>query len=151
MVKVTSGYAGGKGSDANYKEIVKGTTGHAEVIKLEYDPKIIDFNKLLDIFFTMHDPTQGNRQGQDVGSQYRSVIFYTSSKQKTDSIKFIKELQTQLIRPISTQVKKLAKFYEAEEYHKKYYDNNKFQPYCLLVISPKLKKIEKKFGKDIEK
>jgi len=149
--KVTSGYSGGKSADANYKEISKGTTGHAEVIKLDYDPKTIDFNKLLDIFFTVHDPTQVNRQGQDVGSQYRSVIFYTTPKQKTDSIRIIKELQSKYDKPIATEVKKLVKFYEAEDYHKKYYDNNRYQPYCLLVISPKLKKVTDKFGKDIEK
>jgi peptide-methionine (S)-S-oxide reductase len=150
VVKTTPGYAGGTTPNPTYEQVCSGTTGHAEVIKLEYDPTIAPLEKLLDIFFKMHDPTSLNRQDADIGSQYRSIILYTSNKQKETIDKFIDKIRKNYSKPIVTEVKPLDTFYPSEDYHKDYYKNNPLQPYCILVIRPKIKKLEKDFKPDLK-
>ena len=145
IVKTTPGYAGGTTPNPTYKQVCSGTTGHAEVIRVEYDPVIAPLEKILDIFFKMHDPTSLNRQDSDVGSQYRSIILYTSNKQKETVDKFIEKIRKNYNKPIVTEVKPLDTFYPSEDYHKDYYKNNPLQPYCILVIRPKVAKIKKEF------
>lgn len=137
---VTPGYAGGKMNNPSYEDVSTGSTGHAEVIKIEFDPKVISFEILLDVFWNVHDPTTPNRQGADVGSQYRSVILYTNKEQEERSKKKKAELDKsgKFKNPIVTEIEELDKFYEAEEYHKQFYAKNPSQPYCRLVIDPKL-------------
>lgn len=147
--KVTSGYAGGgTGEVPTYEQVGRGRTKHAEVVQVEFDPTILSYQTVLDIFFTIHDPTTLNRQGNDVGEQYRSAIFYTSEQQKVQAQATIESLTTQkeYSEPIVTQVQPLDKFYTAEEYHQNYYQENQQQPYCQLVISPKIKKFHERFG-----
>jgi len=144
--KVTSGYAGGQMPDPTYWDVCKGNTGHAEVLKIEYDPEKMPLEQLLDVFFTMHDPTSLNRQGGDSGSQYRSIILYTTEKQKNVAQGFIKQQQKNFEKPIVTELKKLDVFYPAEDYHQRYYEKNPLQPYCFVVIGPKIAKVKKKYG-----
>jgi len=139
--KVLPGYAGGTAEDATYEKVSSGKTGHAEVTYLEYEPAEIDYRDLLTVFFASHDPMTVNRQGNDIGSQYRSVIFYTTDEQKREAEKFIKELDA------VTELVPLDQFYEAENYHKDYYTNNKSAPYCQIIINPKLEKVQKEFAK----
>jgi peptide-methionine (S)-S-oxide reductase len=146
VVKTTAGYAGGTMKDPTYEDVCTGDTGHAEVLQIEYDPKIINLEKLLDVFFTMHDPTSLNRQGADSGTQYRSIILYSSDGQRAAIDKFIDQVKGTFKRPIVTEVKKLDKFYPAEDYHQKYYEKNPGAGYCSVVISPKVKKIKEKYG-----
>jgi peptide-methionine (S)-S-oxide reductase len=146
VVKTMPGYAGGTTKNPTYEEVCSGDTGHVEVLQVEYDPKIVALDKLLDVFFTMHDPTTIDRQGADVGSQYRSIILYTSDEQKKGAENFIKGIQKNFGKPIVTEVKKLDKFYPAESYHKDYYDKNKINPYCMFVVKPKIDKVKKRFG-----
>ena len=145
---VVSGYAGGTVENPTYEQVSSGKTGHAEVTKIEFDPKIIAYPKLLEIFFAFHDPTTLNRQGGDVGSQYRSIILFTSPDQEIQARNYIKKLGDQKIYTdkIVTEVKPLNKFFEAEESHQNYYDNNPLLPYCQVVISPKLAKIREKYA-----
>ena len=138
--KVLPGYAGGTAEDATYEKVSSGKTGHAEVTYLEYEPAEIGYRDLLTVFFASHDPTTVNRQGDDIGSQYRSVIFYTTDEQKREAEKFIKELDA------VTELVPLDQFYEAENYHKDYYTNNKSAPYCQIIINPKLEKVQKEFN-----
>jgi len=145
VTKTTPGYAGGNTKNPTYEQVCSGATGHAEVLKLEYDPKTVSLEKLLDIFFSMHDPTSLNRQEADVGSQYRSIILYTLDAQRKTVERFIDSIKVNYSKPIVTEVKKLESFYPSEDYHKDYYKNNPFQPYCMLVIGPKVKKIKNKF------
>lgn len=150
--KVTSGYSGGKMGNPSYHDVSSGGTGHAEVIKIEFDPKIIPFQDLLDVFFHTHNPTSLNRQGNDIGTQYRSIILYTTEEQKKiieESINKLKESK-EYESPIVTEILSLDKFYEAEEYHKNYYDNHKDEPYCQLVISPKLQKLREKYSEKLK-
>ena len=144
---VTSGYAGGHIPNPTYKQVCTGETGHAEVIKIEFDPSQISYSDLLTVFFATHDPTTLNRQGNDVGTQYRSVIIFTSEAQIHEAEKFIKELNDSDLqgKPIVTELKAFENFYEAEAYHKEYYRNNPDQPYCQLIISPKLEKLQQRF------
>ncbi|PIR37985.1 MAG: peptide-methionine (S)-S-oxide reductase [Candidatus Zambryskibacteria bacterium CG10_big_fil_rev_8_21_14_0_10_42_12] len=144
---VVPGYAGGKTDNPTYYDVVEGDTGHAEAVKIEFDPNIISFEDLLAVFFGTHDPTTKNRQGNDVGEQYRSVIFYTTDAQKKKAEQIIKETDDAHVyeNPVVTEVVPLGKFYEAEEYHKNYYENNKTAPYCSIVIEPKLEKLAKRF------
>ena len=137
VISVMPGYAGGITDQPTYESVSGGNTGHAEVIKIEYDPQQISFRDMLTVFFATHDPTTLNRQGNDVGTQYRSVILYTDEEQKNESKNFIKYLNEsdKDDKPIVTEVKPLEKFYQAEDYHRKYYDNNSDQPYCQFVIS----------------
>jgi len=144
---VVSGYAGGKTKNPTYEQICMGTTGHAEVIKIEFDPDEISFRDLLTVFFATHDPTTLNRQGNDAGTQYRSAIFYADEKQKEEAALFIKELDDAKTfrNPIVTTLEPLTEFYPAEDYHQKYYANNPYQPYCQITIPPKLNKLHKQF------
>lgn len=148
VLSVEPGYAGGQKENPTYEEVSSGKTGHAEVTKIEYDPRIVSLNTLLTVFFATHDPTTIDRQGNDVGEQYRSIILYSTDEQKKISENFIKELQDSSIEgnPIVTEVKMLEKFYPAEDYHKNYYENHKNQSYCQVIINPKLKKVQEKFA-----
>ena len=141
---VTSGYAGGTKENPTYKEVCAGNTGHAEVNQIEYDPKVISFEKLLETFWEAHDPTTLNRQGNDSGTQYRSIILYSSEAQRTVAEKSKAEAQKDLSQPIVTEIVPLKKFYKAEGYHQDYYRDNPNQPYCRMVIRPKVEKFEKK-------
>lgn len=148
------GYAGGSKPDPSYEEVCSGKTGHAEVIRIEYDPVRISFEDLLTVFFATHDPTTLNRQGNDVGTQYRSIILFTAPEQEKEAQEFIAELSqtgdpsTALgVSKVVTELKPLEKFYEAESYHKNYYQNNPDKSYCQIIISPKLEKLKEKFYK----
>jgi peptide-methionine (S)-S-oxide reductase len=147
ILNVEPGYAGGNKPDPTYEEVCSGNTGHAEVVKIEYDPLKISYELLLDIFFATHDPTTINRQGNDSGTQYRSVIFYNSEKQEQTAKKVMQDLEKSKIypEPIVTDLKPLGSFYKAEDYHRKYFLSNPYQPYCQAVISPKVTKFRKKF------
>lgn len=149
VVSVVPGYAGGPstGKIPTYEEVSRGNTGHAEVIRIEYDPSQISYDDLLTVFFATHDPTTLNRQGNDVGTQYRSIILYADEDQKRQAEAFIKTLNESdpTGKPVVTEVKPLGDFYEAEEYHRQYYQNNPNQPYCRLIIGPKLEKLKEKF------
>jgi peptide-methionine (S)-S-oxide reductase len=151
--KVTSGYSGGKVKNPTYNEVTSGETGHAEVIQIQFDPKIITFQEILEVFFATHDPTTLNRQGYDVGTQYRSAIFYHSTAQKEVAEAFIKSLTDAKVfdKKIVTEVTSFDAFYEAEAYHQNYYNNNKNQGYCVAVINPKLDKFIKKYKDKLKK
>ncbi len=138
---VVPGYAGGTKQNPSYKEVCAGTTGHAEVAQITFDPSKVSLEKLLEVFWHAHDPTTMNRQGADVGTQYRSVLFYHDEKQKAIAEKSKKQAQKDFDDPIVTEIQPLTKFYEAEDYHHNYYNENKLQPYCQFVIKPKLKKL----------
>jgi peptide-methionine (S)-S-oxide reductase len=140
---VESGYAGGHAGSPTYEEVCTGTTGHAEVIRVTYDPTVIAYRDLLEVFFSMHDPTTPDRQGNDVGPQYRSIILHESDQQKREAEEFIDRLTRELVwgRPIVTQVVPLEVFYPAEEYHRDYFARNSQQPYCQAVIAPKVAKM----------
>jgi peptide-methionine (S)-S-oxide reductase len=144
---VASGYAGGSVPNPTYEQVCTGTTGHAEVVRVAFDPAIISYREILEVFFSIHDPTTLNRQGNDVGTQYRSVIFYHSEEQRAIAEDMIQELDEagHWRAPIVTQVEPAAAFYEAEPYHRDYYRNNSNQPYCRAVISPKLAKFRKQY------
>ncbi len=149
VTKVTSGYAGGENDNPNYYSVSSEKTGHAEVVQVEYDPAVITLENLYAVFFTAHDPTTKNRQGADVGTQYRSVILYTTEEQKTAAENYIKKLTAEKIYSdiIVTELEPLQKFYEAEDYHQNYYNQNKDQnPYCEVVIDPKITKIRQSFA-----
>ncbi|HEX5415991.1 MAG TPA: peptide-methionine (S)-S-oxide reductase MsrA [Chloroflexota bacterium] len=145
--KIQSGYAGGHVPNPSYEQVCDGNTGHAEIVQVTFDPREISFRDLLDVFFTIHDPTTLNRQGNDVGTQYRSIILYHSSEQQAVAEQTIAALNAQHLwpRPIVTQLEPFTGFYPAEEYHREYYLNNPFQPYCQIVIAPKVAKARKKF------
>jgi peptide-methionine (S)-S-oxide reductase len=145
---VESGYMGGKTENPTYRQVCNGGTGHVEVVRVNYDPAVVSYRELLDVFFAVHDPTTLNRQGNDVGEQYRSVIFYTSPEQKREAQAKIRELEVEEggRHPIVTAVEPATTFYMAENYHQDYYDNNTSQPYCQFIIAPKLKKLEEKFA-----
>ena len=148
VTSVLPGYTGGSVKNPSYREVCTGTTGHAEAIQIKYDPDVISYRELLDIFFYTHDPTTLNRQGGDVGTQYRSAIFYHDEQQKEDAETIIAQLTEEGVYddPIVTEVTVAQVFYEAEDYHKNYYNNNKNQGYCRAVINPKLDKFMKKYG-----
>ncbi len=149
---VLPGYAAGNTLNPTYESVCSGTTGHAEVIQITYDPQLTTFSQLLTVFFATHDPTTLNRQGADVGTQYRSIILYTNEKQKTEAENFIKELNASSEEGalIVTEIKKLDEFYPAEDYHRDYFAKNPTNPYCQVVINPKLKKVQEKFAKLIK-
>ena len=146
--RVESGYAGGHVDNPTYHAVCTGSTGHAEVVQVEYDPAEISFGELLEVFFAIHDPTTLNRQGADVGTQYRSAIFYHNDVQRQEAERMIADLNAQQIwdNPIVTEVAALTKFYPAESYHREYYDRNPEQGYCQVVISPKVAKLRQKFA-----
>ena len=145
--KVESGYAGGHVRNPSYREVCNGTTGHAEVVQITFNPQAVSFREILRVFFTIHDPTTLNRQGADVGTQYRSAIFYHSDEQKTVADQVIREMTAAALwsNPIVTQVVPLDTFYKAEEYHQNYYNQNGGQPYCQVVIAPKVAKFRKQY------
>ena len=145
---VVSGYTGGKNKNPSYEQVCMGNTGHAEAIRIDFDPAQISFRDLMTVFFATHDPTTLNRQGNDVGTQYRSAIFYADEGQKTEAAAFIKELdEAKTFRnPVVTTLEPLAEFYPAEDYHQKFYANNPYQPYCQYSIPPKLSKLHKQFS-----
>ena len=147
VTKVVSGYMGGLFPNPSYREICTGNTGHAEVIEISYDPKEISLEELLLVFFKTHDPTTLNRQGNDVGTQYRSVIFYADEQQRTIAQQLIKQLEDAKVfgAPIVTELSPATEFYTAEEYHQDYFNRNSYQPYCSFVIQPKLNKFMKEF------
>jgi len=147
VVKVESGYSGGKIAHPTYREVTSGLTGHAEVIQLSFDPEIISLSSILEIFWKTHDPTTLNRQGADVGTQYRSAIFYHTETQKKVASTLKEELNKSEIwgKPIVTEITPFQSFYKAEDYHQDYFNQNANQPYCQFVIVPKLEKFEKIF------
>lgn len=147
VLNVESGYAGGRRPNPTYEQVCTGTTGHAEVVQITYDPAIISYQDLLDVFFTIHDPTTLNRQGADVGTQYRSAIFYHTPEQKTMAEETIARLIEERLwdNPIVTEVGPLAEFYPAEDYHRDYFQRNPGQPYCQAVVAPKVAKFRSKF------
>lgn len=147
VISVKSGYAGGKTENPAYEQVCSGTTGHTEVVQISFDSTKITYRELLEVFFAIHDPTTLNRQGADVGTQYRSVIFYHSREQQKVAQEMIREMDASGTwdKPIVTAVEKFRNFYPAEEYHHGYYWHNRIQPYCQMVISPKLIKFRKKF------
>lgn len=150
---VVSGYSGGHKDSPTYQEVCTGTTGHAEVIDLEFDPAEIDFSDILRVFFTVHDPTTLNRQGGDIGTQYRSSVFYHSEAQKQAAEAVIREIDAEAIypNPIVTEVVPFEKFWPAEDYHQEYFVNNPNQPYCSAVIAPKVAKFRKMYAERLKR
>lgn len=143
VMRVISGYTGGQVPDPTYAQVCTGATGHAEAVQITFDPEAISFSRLLEVFFSIHDPTTLNQQGGDIGTQYRSAIFYHSPEQKTEAERVIRQLEASGVwpHPIVTDIKPYTVFYPAEDYHQHYYRNNPDQPYCQLVIAPKLAKV----------
>jgi peptide-methionine (S)-S-oxide reductase len=152
VLKVTSGYSGGDMGNPDYETVCTGVTGHAECLQIEFDADTISFRDLLEIFFETHDPTTLNRQGNDIGSQYRSVIFYHSEEQKEQSYEYIQELENRKVfkGPIVTTIELFSMFFPAESYHHDYYRLNSRASYCQVVISPKLKKFKKLFAEKLK-
>jgi methionine-S-sulfoxide reductase len=148
-----SGYAGGKNANPTYEDVSTGRSGYAEVVKITYDKNVTNLDEIFKVFFTVHDPTTLNRQGADVGTQYRSAIFYKNEAQKKSAQTIINAMKKAKIydSPIVTTVEPLKKFYKAEDYHQNYYANNKNQPYCQMVIQPKMEKFEKLFKSRLKK
>jgi peptide-methionine (S)-S-oxide reductase len=144
---VESGYAGGHVENPSYKAVCTGMTGHAEVVRVTFNPDIVSYRDLLNVFFGIHDPTTLNRQGADVGTQYRSAIFYHDEEQKRIAEEVIKDLEGQKIwdKPIVTTLEKMDRFYVAEDYHQEYFANNPYQPYCMAVVAPKVNKFRKHY------
>jgi len=151
VVSATSGYAGGHVEDPSYEAVCREETGHAEVVQVELDPDRISYEELLEVFFTVHDPTTLNRQGPDVGSQYRSAVFYHDDRQRELTEAFVEELERQEVYddPIVTEIEALETFYEAEPYHQDYYDKNPAQGYCQINVKPKISKVREKFAEKV--
>lgn len=147
VTSVVPGYAGGEKPNPSYDEVCSGTTGHAEAIQIQFDPSIISYDKILDVFWHLHDPTALNQQGNDIGAQYRSAIFYHNEKQKRIAEESKEELEKSeaFNMPIVTQIVPFTNFYKAENYHQNYYDQNKSASYCQIVIDPKIQKLIKEF------
>jgi peptide-methionine (S)-S-oxide reductase len=148
VTSVLPGYSGGTTDNPTYEQVSNGNTGHAESVEIKYDPNLVTVRSLLTVFFGSHDPTTRNKQGADVGTQYRSVIFYTTPAQKAEIEKYIAEINAsnKLGKPVVTEVEPLKKFFVAENYHQDYYKNNPGNPYCEIVINPKLEKVQKEFA-----
>lgn len=146
--KVESGYIGGTAKNPSYEQVCNGRTGHAEAVRVTYDPDVIPYQDILGIFFATHDPTQLNRQGHDTGTQYRSAIFYQSDEEKRQAEQIIRDLSAQHIwdAPIVTTLESATTFYKAEDYHQDYFKNNPVQPYCMAVVAPKVIKFRKQFS-----
>jgi peptide-methionine (S)-S-oxide reductase len=151
--QVESGYSGGAVANPSYRQVCTGTTGHAEVVQLTFDPQVISFKEILEVFFTIHDPTTLNRQGADIGTQYRSAIFYHSPEQKAIAEQVIREVEAAGIwdAPIVTEVSPIGTFYRAEDYHQEYFERNGGQPYCRAVIAPKVAKFRKQYLAKLKK
>ncbi len=152
VISLKPGYSGGTVDNPSYDQVCSGETGHAEVLQIEFDPSIISFETLLDVFWYTHDPTTLNRQGNDVGTQYRSAIFWHDQKQKEIALKSKESLEKQDVYrdPIVTEILPFTNFYEAENYHKDYFDRNKDYPYCRFVINPKVKKLLEKYSSKVK-
>jgi peptide-methionine (S)-S-oxide reductase len=146
VMQVASGYMGGQTDNPTYKDICTGLTGHAEVVQLSFDTDVISYRQLLDMFFTLHDATQLNRQGNDIGTQYRSAIFYHDEQQAELAEQAIKQLQPHLAEPIVTEVTPAVTFYSAEQYHQDYFNENPNQGYCSMVVAPKVAKFSQKYA-----
>jgi len=146
--QVVPGYSGGKITDPTYEQVCTGNTGHAESVQITFDPKVISYRELLDVFFSIHDPTTLNRQGADVGTQYRSAIFYHSEEQRAIAEQVMKELEAAKVwnAPIVTEITQFQSFYPAEDYHLDYYHRNRQQPYCQVVIAPKVSKLRQRYA-----
>ena len=153
VVSVESGYSGGQVENPSYRAVCSGDTGHAEVVRVTFDPSVLSYRDLLTVFFTVHDPTTLNRQGADTGTQYRSAIFYHNEEQKADAEAVIREINAAKLwtSPIVTEVAKFEKFYLAEDYHQEYFANNPYQPYCMAVVAPKVVKFRKHFVDRLKK
>jgi peptide-methionine (S)-S-oxide reductase len=151
--RVVSGYAGGHVANPTYAQVCDETTGHAEVVQITYDPQVISFKELLEVFFTIHDPTTPNRQGHDVGTQYRSIILYHTAEQRAVAEQVIADLGREGLwsAPIVTEIVPLTAFYPAEDYHQDYFKNNPWQPYCQVVVAPKVAKARKQFLAKLKK
>lgn len=147
VISVESGYAGGQVNNPSYQQVCGGRTGHAEVVRITFDPTIVSYRQLLEVFFTIHDPTTLNRQGADVGPQYRSAIFYHSPDQKATAEAVIRAVEAENLwpNPIVTEVTPVNNYYEAEEYHQEYFARNPYQGYCQVIIAPKVAKFRKKY------
>jgi peptide-methionine (S)-S-oxide reductase len=152
VTSVESGYMGGAKPAPTYQEVCSGRTGHVEVVQLTFDPAVTSFREILEVFFTIHDPTTRDRQGNDIGSQYRSVIFYHSDEQRATAEQVIREIDAAKIwdAPIVTDLHPAETFYRAEDYHQEYFQNNPAQPYCAYIVSPKVKKFRQKFAGKIK-
>jgi peptide-methionine (S)-S-oxide reductase len=152
VTSVESGYMGGHVDNPTYRQVCNGDTGHVEVVRVGFDPARVSYREILDVFFSIHDPTTPNRQGNDIGTQYRSVIFYASEEQYRESKKVIDELSAAHIwpNPIGTSLEPATKFFVAEDYHQEYFANNGSQPYCQLVVAPKVKKFEQRFARKMK-
>jgi peptide-methionine (S)-S-oxide reductase len=150
---VESGYCGGRSASPTYRQVCEGDTGHAEVVRVAFDPKLVSYREILEVFFAIHDPTTRNRQGNDVGTQYRSAIFHHSPEQKATAEALIAELDGRGLwsGPIVTEVVPAAPFYQAEDYHQEYFRQNPAQPYCAFVVAPKLAKFRKSFLDKLKK
>ena len=153
VLDVVSGYSGGQVSNPSYKAVCTGKTGHAEVVQVTFDPGLISYRELLEVFFTIHDPTILNRQGADVGTQYRSAIFYHNPEQKAIAEQVIHEMENEKVwaKPIVTELTPFETFYPAEEYHQEYFKRNPYQGYCMAVIAPKVSKFRKKYLDKLKK
>jgi peptide-methionine (S)-S-oxide reductase len=152
VISVISGYTGGSVENPTYEQVCSGTTGHAEAIQITFDPAIISFETLLEVFFKLHDPTTLNRQGGDSGTQYRSAVFYHDEKQKLAVETMINQLNNQKLypNPIVTKIEPYQKFYKAEEYHQDFYKNNAPNPYCTVIIDPKIRKLMEEFKENVK-
>jgi peptide-methionine (S)-S-oxide reductase len=152
VISAVSGYSGGPVDNPSYDQVCSGRTGHAEAVQVKFDPKIISLEQILEIFWYTHDPTTLNRQGNDVGTQYRSAVFYNSQSQKDIALKIKNDLESKKVyqNPIVTEITPFKNFYQAEKYHKDYYDNNKTVPYCSYVIDPKISKLLTKFSSSLK-
>lgn len=152
VISVKPGYSGGNIENPSYEDVCFGKTGHAESIQIEFDPKIISFEKILEIFWLTHDPTTLNRQGNDIGTQYRSAVFYHDGKQRREALESKEKIEMEgaYKDPVVTEITKFTNFYPAENYHKDYYNKNKDYPYCRFVINPKIKKLIGKYGNEVK-
>ncbi len=148
---MVSGYMGGRAAHPTYEDVCSGTSGHVEVVEITFDPAVIAYRDVLEVFFATHDPTTLNRQGNDSGTQYRSVIFFHSPEQRTIAEEVIRELTAEkaFANPIMTAVEPATVFYPAEDYHQQYFENHPYQPYCAFVVAPKVQKFRKKFAERV--
>lgn len=153
VLKVESGYMGGRREHPTYEQVCTGVSGHAEVVRVEFDPVVISYGELLEVFFTAHDPTTVNRQGNDMGTQYRSVIFVLNDTQRNEAERVIAELTAEAVfnKPIVTAIEPVGTFWTAEEYHQNYFASNPRQPYCQFVIAPKVAKVRAKYAGRIKR
>ncbi|GGB97236.1 peptide methionine sulfoxide reductase MsrA [Oxalicibacterium flavum] len=151
VLEVESGYTGGEVPNPSYEQICEGTTGHAEVVKLTFDPEVISYREILEVFFTIHDPTTPNRQGNDVGTQYRSVIYYHSPQQQDTAKHVISEMANVWDAPIVTELSPIGDYYKAEDYHQNFFRQHPMQGYCAFIVAPKVSKFRQTFADKVKK